>query len=84
MPQCAHHVTSTTLKDCSTVTQVDPKCGKKCTGDSSITYKKDKVKGQSSYSVDSVEALQTELMTNGPLTVAFTVYEDFVAYKTGV
>mmetsp|Transcript_40454 Transcript_40454/g.88228 ORF Transcript_40454/g.88228 Transcript_40454/m.88228 type:complete len:85 (+) Transcript_40454:392-646(+) len=84
MPQCAHHVTSTTLKDCSDVTQVDPKCGKTCTGDSSINYKQDKVKGSTSYSVDGVKAIQTELMTNGPITVAFTVYEDFVAYKSGV
>jgi len=24
------------------------------------------------------------LVTNGPVTAAFTVYEDFVAYKSGV
>jgi len=77
MPECAHHVTSPTLKDCSQITRVSPKCKKTCSGDSSITYKSDKHKGTSSYSVEGVEALQTELMTNGPLTVAFTVYEDF-------
>jgi len=26
----------------------------------------------------------TELMTNGPLQVAFTVYKDFFSYSTGV
>jgi len=79
MPQCAHHVASTTLEDCSKVTQVNPKCTKQCTGKTTIDYSSDKNKSTSSYSVKGVEALQTELMTNGPLTVAFTVYADFPA-----
>ena len=28
--------------------------------------------------------IQTEIMTNGPIEVAFTVYEDFLSYKSGV
>lgn len=31
-----------------------------------------------------MESLMTELMTNGPVEAAFTVYEDFVSYKSGV
>lgn len=79
MPQCAHHVTSPTLKDCSTVTRVSPTCSKSCNGDSSITYGSDKHKAVSSYSVDGVDAIKKELYTNGPITVAFTVYNDLLA-----
>jgi len=78
MPQCSHHVTGS-LPDCSTVTEVDPTCGKKCTGNASLTYSSDKHKATSNYSVSGEKALQTELSTNGPITVAFTVYADFVS-----
>jgi len=37
MPQCAHHVASSTLPSCEDVTQNDPKCSKKCSGNTSLT-----------------------------------------------
>jgi cathepsin B len=39
---------------------------------------------QEPYRVDGVEAIKTELSTNGPLEGAFTVYNDFFNYKSGV
>jgi cathepsin B len=37
------------------------------------------------YDISSdVSSIQTEIMTNGPVEVCFTVYEDFLSYKTGV
>ena len=40
--------------------------------------------GSKSYSVGGeVEQIQTEIMTNGPVEAAFTVYADFPTYKTG-
>ena len=40
--------------------------------------------GSKSYSVGrEVEQIQTEIMTNGPVEAAFTVYADFPTYKTG-
>lgn len=32
----------------------------------------------------SVEAIQKEIMTNGPVEGAFTVYEDLLLYHSGV
>lgn len=32
----------------------------------------------------SVDAIKKDLIENGPVTAAFTVYEDFVNYKSGV
>lgn len=40
--------------------------------------------GKTSYSVPSDEdEIKQEIYTNGPVEGAFTVYEDFVLYKTG-
>lgn len=41
--------------------------------------------GKTSYSVDGSEnQIQKEIMTNGPVEGAFSVYEDFVQYKSGI
>jgi len=37
-----------------------------------------------SYDVANVSGIQTEIMTNGPVEACFTVYSDFVGYKSGV
>ena len=39
--------------------------------------------GMSAYSVHGVEKIMTEIMTNGPVEGAFTVYADFPQYKSG-
>lgn len=42
------------------------------------------VAGKTAYSVESsVEQIQNEIYKNGPVEGAFTVYADFVLYKTG-
>lgn len=41
--------------------------------------------GKTSYSIDGNEnQIQKEIMTNGPVEGAFSVYEDFVQYKSGI
>lgn len=43
-----------------------------------------KISGSRAYSIASdVEKIKQELMTNGPVEGAFTVYEDFLQYKSG-
>jgi len=36
------------------------------------------------YNIGSVQDMMTEVDTNGPFEVAFSVYADFLTYKTGV
>ena len=36
------------------------------------------------YTVHSEEQIQMELFKNGPVQTAFTVYEDFLSYHSGV
>jgi len=83
---CAHHVpASEKYPACPSGDYPSPMCSRECseTGYNG-TYGGDKTKATSSYSVQGVSQIQTELMTNGPLYVAFTVYGDFETYKSGV
>lgn len=55
-------------------------CPQKCHDGSTPKF----YKAKNSYHVQGVSNIQTELMTNGPLEVAFDVYQDFFSYKSGV
>ena len=61
-----------------------PRCERKCEGNKTMSYREDKHYGVSSYGISSsVEQIQTEIMKNGPVEGAFTVYADFPSYKSG-
>ena len=83
-PKCEHHGCTGPYPDCGE-TQPTPECVEKCQEGYPIPYEQDKHEFESAYSVPSdVDAIKTELMTNGPIEVAFTVYEDFMTYKSGI
>jgi len=84
MPQCNHHVTNPSHKNCEDIKQVAPKCQKSCSSNKSIAYKSDKHQAKSSYGFRSVEDIKSDIMKYGTVTAAFTVYEDFPTYKSGV
>lgn len=81
---CEHHVNGTRMP-CSGEGKT-PKCNNKCSNSAyKIDFKADKHFGASSYSVKRDEdQIRTEIFKNGPVEAAFTVYEDFVNYKSGV
>ncbi|CAP30146.2 Protein CBR-CPR-6 [Caenorhabditis briggsae] len=85
-PPCEHHSKKTHFDPCPHDLYPTPKCEKKCIADyTDKTYSEDKFYGHSAYGVkDDVEAIQKELMTHGPLEIAFEVYEDFLNYDGGV
>lgn len=60
-----------------------PKCLKMCESGYSVSYKQDKHFGASAHGFESVEQIQTEIMTNGPVEGSMRVYSDFLQYKTG-
>ncbi|KAK7259071.1 hypothetical protein RIF29_24667 [Crotalaria pallida] len=61
-----------------------PKCVKKCVG-GNLLWKKSKHYSVSAYRVKSDPSdIMAEVYKNGPVEVAFTVYEDFAHYKSGV
>ena len=87
MDRCAHHVTSDTLPSCDDVAKVEPKCSKKCVDETSLTYSDDKHTAASSYGFGifgAVDQIKADIQKYGTVTAAFTVYEDFLTYKSGV
>ena len=55
-------------------------CSSTCTGSGSW----DLHHSESTQTTSSVSKTQTAIMTNGPVEAAFTVYQDFMSYKSGV
>jgi len=83
IPACDHHVNGS-LPPCQGE-QPTPACTKKCINQYPTPFTQDKHYGSSVYSVPSdQEQIKTELFKNGPIEAAFTVYADFLPYKSGV
>jgi len=87
MQTCAHHTTPPAgMVDCATLPEYStPKCTSTCSESSYATaYSKDKHFATSSYGVSGVANIQKEIYEKGTVSVAFTVYEDFESYTSGV
>jgi len=83
IPPCDHHVVGH-LQPCGQIVPT-PKCERQCIPGYNGTFAKDKHFGSKSYTVKSNELkIQQEIMKNGPVEAAFSVYDDFVQYKSGV
>lgn len=84
-PPCNHH-SEGPYEDCSKYHFKTPSCEKACPNkEYKKAYKDDKIYASKVYNVKGGEAeIQKEIMTNGPVEAAFMVYEDFLAYKSGV
>jgi len=81
-PSCDHHLPNST-NPCPSADYPNPTCTKQCKD--SETWSTSNHKGSKAYSITSgVTAIQTEIMTNGPVETAFEVYADFLTYTGGV
>jgi cathepsin B len=82
---CEHHSNNTERPPCQGDSET-PKCRHNCiNSDYTTDYKKDKSYGDKVYTVRSHEdQIKMEMMKNGPVQTAFTVYADFPNYKSGV
>ncbi|XP_076438146.1 cathepsin B-like [Babylonia areolata] len=80
--KCEHHTTGK-LKPCEGDAPTPP-CVRTCEASYAKSFDEDKHYGKSSYSLPDETAMMEELVTNGPIEAAFTVYSDFLQYKTGV
>ncbi|KAI4888936.1 hypothetical protein NFI96_025074 [Prochilodus magdalenae] len=80
---CEHHVNGT-RPPCSGEENT-PDCVNQCIDGYAPSYSKDLHFGQRSYNVPSdPNQIMAEIYKNGPVEASFTVYEDFLLYKTGV
>ncbi|RXN20678.1 cathepsin B-like protein [Labeo rohita] len=81
---CEHHVNGS-RPPCTGEGGDTPNCDMACEPGYSPSYKQDKHFGKTSYGVPSNQQdIMKELFKNGPVEGAFTVYEDFLQYKSGV
>lgn len=90
LPTCDHHVVGS-YPNCSSLNGGSeyntPNCPTACNANSTYTipYAQDKHMFSNAYSVASdVPSIQAEIMANGPVEAAFSVYADFESYKGGV
>jgi len=83
---CAHHVTaSAKYPACPSSEYPSPSCANSCSESGySKSFSADKTRASSAYSVRGESQIMQELVENGPMYVAFTVYGDFPTYKSGV
>lgn len=84
IPPCEHHVNGS-RPSCTGEEGDTPKCVTTCEEGYTPSYKQDKHYGATSYSVpNSEQEIMAEIYKNGPVEAAFSVYEDFLLYKSGV
>jgi len=80
---CEHHTTGH-LQPCSGDSPT-PRCEKTCRDGYNVTFSNDKHYLKEKYTISSnPQKIMAEIMTNGPVEGAFTVYADFPNYKSGV
>ena len=83
-PKCRHHTDVGPYPACGT-RKPTPDCTKTCVPGYNKTYEDDKNFGLDAYQVaNDVAAIQTEIMTKGPVEAGFIGYSDYLSYKTGV
>ena len=82
LPPCDHHV-SGSYGACPESVDT-PECVKDCKSGNNADYKTDLTKAYSAYSVFGEENIRQEIYESGPVEASFSVYEDFVTYKTGI
>eukprot|EP00029_Vermamoeba_vermiformis_P005311 TRINITY_DN180_c0_g1_i1.p2 TRINITY_DN180_c0_g1~~TRINITY_DN180_c0_g1_i1.p2 ORF type:complete len:329 (-),score=89.38 TRINITY_DN180_c0_g1_i1:101-1087(-) len=81
-PSCDHHIPGS-KNPCPSTEYNTPNCNVGACKNG-LTYSKDLHKGSTAYSMSGEADILQEVYTNGPVEVAFTVYEDFLTYKSGV
>jgi len=82
---CAHHVPATEkYPACPSSEYSTPSLNSCSESTYSKSYKDDKIQATDSYSLNGIEAIQADMVQFGSATAAFTVYDDFPTYKSGV
>lgn len=82
---CAHHVApSTEYPACPSSEYSTPSLSACSESSYPKAYSDDKQKASASYSLSTVQGIQQDMMQYGSVTGAFTVYEDFPTYTSGV
>jgi cathepsin B len=82
LPPCDHHIEGT-HGECPDIVDT-PKYVRNCNDGNGANYSNDLIKASSAYSVSGESNIMQEIYENGPVEASFTVYEDFLKYKSGI
>jgi len=83
-PPCDHHVDGK-YGPCGSAEYDTPDCKSECNDEYPAKFEDDLTFATSAYSVPNNEQkIMTEIYNNGSVEVSFSVYEDFLNYKSGV
>jgi len=80
-PSCDHHIPNS-KNPCPSNEYPTPNCPNKCSNGQG--WSTSKHFGSKAYSVRGEASIMQEIFTFGPVETAFSVYQDFLAYKSGV
>jgi len=80
-PSCDHHIPNS-KNPCPSNEYPTPNCPNKCKNKKN--WAQSKHFGSDSYSLSGEQAIMQEIYSHGPVETAFSVYQDFLTYKTGV
>lgn len=83
LPNCSHHVHGS-LPSCDTVKITVPTCTSQCEPSYKTPYHQDSHRGKEVYVLKSEQQIMADVIQNGPVSVAYTVFEDFEVYKEGI
>jgi cathepsin B len=81
LPPCEHHVPGS-RPTCKEGEYKTPACPRTCKN--SASFSGDKHYFQNGYSLPTVQSMMEDVYQHGSIQVAFTVYQDFLTYKSGV
>ena len=82
LPSCDRDYLKNITNPCPTSRFPTPTCVRNCTNGKS--WNESKWFGESVYYVTGERAIMAEIARNGPVTAAFTIYEDFHFYDSGI
>jgi len=83
-PSCDHHMPGS-KNPCPPDEYPSANCPSACNSSwNGPAWSQDLHYGGSAYSLSGEDDIKAEIFKNGPVETAFTVYEDFLTYKSGV
>jgi len=80
-PSCDHHVPNS-KNPCPSQEYPTPDCPNKCANNKN--WQSSKHFGSDSFSVSGEAQIKQEIFSHGPVETAFSVYQDFLTYESGV
>lgn len=84
IPPCEHHIKGPRA-NCSSHLASTPSCPSSCTNKKYPTpLRKDRYYSKDYFQVSGEKNIQKAIMKNGPVEAGFSVYADFLTYKSGV